>query len=239
MSSKKYLNEELDLKIDNKHDVPDQTFIIHENLPTLPFYATMSAIGGSGKTVAVLGLIRKYKSALKGKIMVFTSSHSNTMMKFAKDLDAKVYNSLIPKGKNIIKELMDFQVERKKLGKMEPVLILLDDYITNSVFNSRRSPIVDLFTKGRHFGISIIVTSQAFNLIPLAIRKLSMINIFFQPFNTKELKTIVEENSSYLPEKEFEQMLMDITKTKYNFLVCDFQKHRYLKNFDSVLSSRF
>ena len=238
--NKKYYDPNVNLKIDNKYDVPDDKYIVHENLLSVPFYCTCSAIGGSGKTVMALDLLRKYKALFKGKILIFTSSPSNTLYRFAKDLKARIFNKLVgDNGKDIIADLLQFQAEQKDLGKMEPVMILLDDFICNKVFNSRRSPIVDLFTKGRHFMISIMVLSQSYNLIPLPIRKLSMVNIFFNPFNAKETKTIVEENCSYLPEKEFEKMLLHTTKEKFQFLVCDYQKHRYLKNFDEILSSRF
>ena len=57
----KYYRPDLDLKVDIRHDIPDKKIVVHENLPVVPFYATVVGAGTSGKTVMLVNMIRWYK----------------------------------------------------------------------------------------------------------------------------------------------------------------------------------
>ena len=196
--------------------------------------------GKSGKTLMLVNLIRHYKRVFKERIIVFTSSFSRTLFQLEEDLGAKIFNTIEnDDGINRLEALLKFQKDRKMSDeKLKPILLVLDDFCDNKMFSARKSVLTKIFSQGRHYGISIIITAQAIAMIPLSIRKLSQYNMFYRPMNTKERDVIVEENCGWLPEKEFEKLLMDITGTKYNFLLVDLNEMRMLKNFDEVVSRK-
>lgn len=228
----------IDLKIKTKYDVPDKTFNLHPNFQIFPSYGIMCGIGASGKTLLACNICHSHKKYFKNNIYILSNTINDTLIKLCDDLDATLLHDIYDEdGKDIILELIKYQQKLRKYGeKVEPILIILDDFIDSNIFNKKRSSILSLFTRGRHANISVLVLSQRYRLIPASIRDLSMYKYFFKPMNSKEKKAIVEENCGWLSPEEFEKIFDEITSVKYNFLLCDHKKYRLLKNFDEVIS---
>jgi hypothetical protein len=228
----------IDLKIKTKYDRPDPTFNLHPNYQTWPSYGIMNGIGSCGKTLLTCNICHEHKRYFKKNMYIFSSTINNTLTKLCEDLDISLLHDIYDEnGKDIIKELIKYQQQLRKYGeKLEPILIIFEDFIDNNIFNKKRSSILSLFTRGRHSNISVLILSQRYKLIPASIRDLSMYKYFFKPMNNKEKKAIVDENCGWLEPEEFEKIFDDITNTKYNFLFCDHKNYRLLKNFDEVIS---
>lgn len=231
----------MDLKVDVSLDRPDKIIEVHENLPIFPSYSVIIGAGSSGKTLMLCSLLHNISSVFKGRVIVFTNSHSDTLIHTVEKLDGVIHHSInSPKtGKNIIQEVLDYQMTLKEEGKkLKPILILLDDFVDDAVMNKRRSVLTKLYTMGRHANITTFTVSQSFRMLPSALRKLSHYYMIYGTGNTKERKAISEELSGMLSEKEFLKYYDDITKTKYNFLTVDNNKQRLLRNLEEVIWRR-
>jgi hypothetical protein len=141
------MKKPIDLKIKTKYDFPDKVIEIHENLPVFPSYSIVVGAGNSGKTLMLVNLLHKIKKVFRNNFIIFTHSQSNTMEKCCERLGGVIYNSLEDEyGNDRIEQLMKYQMEQKKKKfKLRQVLIILDDYANDSVFNKRGSSIIVLF----------------------------------------------------------------------------------------------
>ena len=75
---------------------------------------------------------------------------------------------------NIIENLLDYQKNNKKNGeKLEQILIIFDDFITNEELNQRRGIFTKLWSMERNFGISLLISSQEYMQILAPLRKMS------------------------------------------------------------------
>lgn len=118
---------------------------------------------------------------------------------------------------SIVSNVMD-QQERHPEFK---VLLILDD-CGNRITNKKRSPITELTIKGRHYGISYIITSQSYKLLNPTIRTNSLIKVFFKVNNQTEMKKIVEENATRdINEVELEEIIDEYTKDYNYFIIKD------------------
>jgi hypothetical protein len=126
------------------------------------------------------------KDVFKGAIVIFTKSVSNTLLELEKKpIGTTIYHDIIDDdGLSRIQTLIDHQINKKESGeKMGQSLIIFDEFITDSMVDKKRGEFNILYTMGRHYGISVMTTSQVYNLVPLAIRKLAHYYMIFKPTN--------------------------------------------------------
>jgi hypothetical protein len=93
-------------------------------------------------------------------------------------------------------------------------MIILDDF-AEKLKGKRGHALEKLATKGRHFKLSFIFTTQKYNLAPTVIRNNIDEVIFFRVSNNMELKTIEEEYNQR--DLDFGALLNSVT-TGYNYL---------------------
>lgn len=227
-------------KVDLTLDIPDPVIKIHEHLPIYPSYSVVVGSGGSGKTLMLVSLFEKIKKVFKGRLVVFTNSHVNTLIESVERLNGVIHQSIYnSKGEDIIEKILSFQKKLKEQKqKLKPILIVLDDFIDNDIMNKRRSSLTKLFTMGRHYNVSVIVTSQSFKLLPSSVRKLSHYYFLYGTGNNTERKTIANELCGMLSENDFLDLFDDITSNKYSFMLIDTNKSRILKNMNEVVYKR-
>src|SRR5690349_7500308 len=153
-------HDKLDLTIKDL-TIHDPVITVHQNIPSVPFNLNVYGSSNSGKTNCILNLFGFYRKIFKDRIIVFTSRRNGTLYSLEKNYGAKIYNSLIdPEDGAILDKLMNFQKNMKENGdKPKNVLILFDDWISDSSFNKKRNIYDKLFSMGRHYQLSIIVTS--------------------------------------------------------------------------------
>ena len=125
------------------------------------------------------------------------------------------------------------------MGEMGHVCLVIDDFITEVPQNAK---IWGLFTKARHYNISIIIASQMWRKIPaLARTQLTHIG-YFRTANELELQKFIEEviiNYTGSAEKALD-IYMKATAEPYNFLYLDMNNFKAYKNLgDELLFSKF
>ena len=213
--------------------------IVHENLPELPFYLTIIGKSNSGKTNMLQNMFDFFKKYIKRKhIFYFCKSHCDIP-------GINIYHSINVKDKdgieiNMIDALMKIQKSIKDQGKKSPqILLIFDDFITSSDLNSRRGNISSLFTMARHFNISVVLTSQSYNLIPATIRRMTLYSIIYPIYNCVEKKIMIVENQRNKTEDVFERIYQYATNGQYNFLFIDMKKDRFFKNFKEEITNKF
>ena len=119
------------------------------------------------------------------------------------------------------------------------VLFLLDD-----VIQDLKGPVLDLLVKLAYnrrnitkAGVSVWISFQVYNTLPLRIRKCLSTIYFFQSKSTRELESLRSENFEFI-EKEDATKLFDYVFDKpHNFLMikCNHQpKDMFFKNFNNL-----
>ena len=230
----KHLNKNLDLKIKDL-TIHDPVIYVHPDIPSVPFNMNVYGSSNSGKTNVLLNIVAFYKKIFKDRIVVFTASRNGSLYSLIKNHGAKIYNSLTDsEDGDVLGKLMTFQKGLKENGdKPKNVLVIFDDWISDSSFNKKRNIYDKLFSMGRHYNLSIICTSQQFTLLPSTLRRLAWYNIIFKISNNVEKKMMVGEmcNTVDMNEIEFEKVYRDCVSDPYSFIYIDTKKRGYSMRF--------
>ena len=231
----------VDLTIKTKYNQNTKFITIHKNLPKVPFYLSVVGGKGSGKTLLIANLVHKYKSIFdKGNIFIFTNSYVPTLNNLTKTREAHLFNSIYDElGNNVVEAIMDYQQEAKRQDheNMENILLIFDDFITDSALNQRRGIFTKLWSMARNFSISLIITSQEYMLIPAPLRKMSDNFIIYKIRNTTEKEQMIKECELFLNEDEFLKVYNYAVKDKYNFLLCMVDENKMLRNFTDEIAN--
>lgn len=175
-----------------------------------PNYLTDKAYGIVEK--ACEKLERDYKFELIG-MTSFDPDVMNALLDEIKDEMA----SAKAKYKNSKNKQKDFFIPR--------TCIVLDDCIDDEVLLRSRFLKV-LATRGRHMGITTIIGSQSFKLIPRTYRINASITIMYAPRNVVEGLMFFEECFKYYTKKEFEALMNTIFTKPFQFLLINPSENR-------------
>ena len=91
-----------------------------------------------------------------------------------------------------------------------------------------------LILNRRHIGggVSVIIVSQSYNLLPLQLRKMINSLILFKP--TYEEMNLINDEILYNDKKEVKKLMEFFFDEKYKFLTYNLESGKYYKNFDRV-----
>jgi hypothetical protein len=92
-----------------------------------------------------------------------------------------------------------------------------------------------LSSKYRHYGISLIVSSQQFRMIPPTVRTCAGYWVLFRTYNEKEVAKMDEEFSGQFG--KFLQAYRRATEEKYHFLYIDVNNSRTHQDFKEEIPS--
>jgi len=234
MVEKKYLNLDLDLTIKDL-TVHDEVIEIHPDFFSLPTNIIYYGKSSAGKSNTILNNLKWLKPYVNGRVIVFMKSTNGSISTLKKTHGAKIYNTLFDSnGKNRIEKIMEYQKMRKDSGeKLENIIILLDDFITDRSITKKGSIYEDLFSFGRHFNITTMLTAQSFVQVPAVLRRLSFNDIIYKMSNRKEKDLMCYEmcNAVNLTEREFEKVYDDAVEQPYSFLYVNKRKGIYNTRF--------
>lgn len=224
-------------------DLSDLPYIPEPPLPIKSFAMLLVGAPGSGKTNLLLSLLmtkgkKKYYYKFFDKIFLMSGSLATLPKKFVEKLpESQVYNEF--KDENLVDV-----INVLKTGPNENSLLLLDDVI-RSISRSRN--LSKVFLNRRHIthnenedgngGLSIIVTSQKFNLLFLEFRNAISDVVLFKSSNGAEIKAIKDELMTDLSPKLQDLLLKEAWRNKYQFLLIKPNNdinNKYYINFDRV-----
>lgn len=119
-------------------------------------------------------------------------------------------------------------IEKTSTRKEPPrVLFILDDQVCNDISSRGKTNLLDeLFIRGRHLNISIILSCQKYRLLNQNIRVLNLTHLtMFSNTNSIDRKAIADEHSSkYKPEEILELMNKQLT-SRYSYITIDYLNH--------------
>lgn len=117
-----------------------------------------------------------------------------------------------------IRRILEIQ-ENAPAEVRENVLIILDDFVEK--FTLKKADLLNsLATKGRHFKVSYIFTSQKYKSISPIIRLNSSEVILFKIPNRAEFETVVSDfDDIYLNTTNIEKILKFATREPYDYLL--------------------
>lgn len=128
---------------------------------------------------------------------------------------------------NMINELCEYQKQIINIFNKQTadnILLILDDTASSKIW--KNSNFIKTVFNSRHYKISIIITTQAYNSISKPIRMNNSILVLFETANVKELDNIYSENKTSLSFQEFSNICKNVFETQYNFLILNYQNPR-------------
>lgn len=234
MSNENYEKPELDTAIKDL-TIQDKLIKIHPNIPSLPTNMVLYGKSNAGKTNVIINLMNWYKKYFKNRCMVFTKTRNGTLFSLEKSLNAKIFHNVInDDGENIIQVVLDFQKAQKEAGEeLKPVCIILDDWVTDSSLRKKGSVYELLFSAGRHYNVTTLITTQQYTMLPSVIRRLSWNDIVYGMSNKAEKKAMIYElcNAVNLSENDFEKVYDECIAEPYSFMYVDKRKGTWSKRF--------
>jgi hypothetical protein len=208
-----------------------------EPFPDLPASFLLAAPTASGKSQILLNLLLRFYKDQFARIWFFSPSIKldgsyaplrKYLEKMAdpdkeplmfEDLDQQVLGKLLDEQRKITEEC------RKRKIKPPQVCVVVDDMADRGDILTKRqgginggSWMVTLATRGRHFGVTWIITSQVLNLVGSVIRKNVRSMCVWRLRNHKEVETLCEELSGIYPTKTVLEILNHATAEPYSFL---------------------
>lgn len=187
--------------------------MIEKVLERLPLAMAMIGKRRSGKTKLLIEMLNsKFFKKRFEKVYIF----SPTVMLDDTWDDIKNKNVIFYDryDESIVEAIMKLQETTYKKDRKDQ-LIILDD-LAEKLKGHRGNALEKLATKGRHFKLSFIFTSQKYNAVQPIIRNNVDEVIFFRVSNNMELKSIGEEFHN----KDFDfESVLDYATDNYNYLL--------------------
>ncbi len=208
-----------------------------EPFADLPTSFILAAPTASGKTVVILNLLLRYYKDMFARIWFFSPSikldpQYAPLRKYLEkmsdqdkeplmfeDLDQQALGRILNDQRAICEEC------RKRKQPIPQVCVVLDDLADRGDILQKRqgassggSWLVTLATRGRHFGVSWLVSSQVLNLVGTVIRKNCRSMLIWRLRNAKEVDTLCEELSGVYDKNTILEMYKEATREPFSFL---------------------
>lgn len=212
-------------------------------LPVKSFCMYIVGAPGSGKS----NLWQSMLIAKKPRYYRGFFEHIELVSGSLETLDVKVRRQLPPTQQH---HKIDDQVISRLIGNMQAGenhnnLMVLDDVIKgigrskvlSQIFLNRRHCTHNSNKKG-HGGLSLFVTSQKYNLLPLEFRSACDHVVLFKTSNAKERTAIKDELMQDLSREEQDELLEEAWSEPYSFLFIKTnapKDEKYFIKFDTVL----
>lgn len=220
----KLAEEEVEWELENVSDVIDENYNKKDNKNdyltlTTPFKLVICGPSNTGKTIALLNLIYKghiYYDTLT--IISDTAKEQTEKFSLLEDL-AEIFPNKI----KFYQKATQFKMKDYKNNKVN--IVIIDD-AQECTKKEEIENITNIFTKGRHNGISPIYLAQDFYKCPIRIRSNSSHYVFFKTTSKKSLNRMYLDVSADLDRDEWNALFEDATEpcqasNSYPFLVVD------------------
>ena len=208
-----------------------------EPFPDLPTSFLLAAPTASGKTMILLNILLRYYKGQFARIWFFSPSirldpqyaplrkHLESITDqqkeplYFEDLHQDVLGRLLDDQRKITEEC------RKRKVKPPQVCVVLDDLADRGDLLTKRqggtsggSWMVSLATRGRHFGVTWIISSQVLNLVGTIIRKNVRCMLVWRLRNHREVETLCEELSGVYDKNTIMSLYDEATAEPYSFM---------------------
>jgi len=212
-----------------------------DHLPKVPLRGLILGPSGSGKGVFLCDLIvRLYRGAFERVFVWSPSIDLDHQWDAVKKYSAEVLGVDQAKEKTffntwdeddinkVIQDHTQVTLAAKKRGmrKLYSILIVIDDFADmRSVIHSSHNACAQLFIRGRHAGISTLVSSQKLTLLDPVLRTQATFLCVFRLRNGREYQSLIEELSALLPPDTLREMYQMVTEEKFSFWYINLAAH--------------
>ena len=105
------------------------------------------------------------------------------------------------------------------MTKLYSCLLIIDDFAEDKTFMRYSKILHGLYTKSRHFGLSVITASQKLNALATIVRVNTSSLYIFKLKNIREVETFIEEQSALVDKKTLYEIYKLATDDQpYSFL---------------------
>ena len=223
-----------DLSIINMSQSDKQTSpLIHKFLPnpSACFRMLVIASSGSGKSNMIKNLIMRPGFGFKQhyKQDIFIISETLGLDQTWDDVPLPKHHKMNRWSEPLVRQMMEYSKKSKR-----GTLWILDDLVCcNSAVNRNKTTLLDrLFMMGRHYKISLIITTQKYKQLPPTMRVNASHTIAFALSNITERKSFLSDHSHI---KTIEQKYDIATAKPYHFLYINKSKMKTFRNFEEEL----
>ena len=124
-------------------------------------------------------------------------------------------------------------------NSMHAILIVLDDLASEQKFHANYGPISELYTRGRHFFIQTICSSQKWKLLSPTARVNAHWIVVFKLRNRQDLDGLLQELTAIYPYEVLQQMYEEaVNDQPYSFLFINLKAPKekmFSVQFDEIL----
>ena len=230
------LKNDLKILLVKKKYKADEYPKIKHPLPKPPFCLALVAPTKSGKSNLIVNLL---KNPYFGYDEIFEETYyisptvniDDTLKAISEDTDIIKIDDEdeLRYLDDILNDIVKNQKAKPK-EEREPVLIVLDDCLD---YLKKSKKLNSLPSYSRHYNISIIITTQIYNALPMGLRKNCSAYLIARIYNNKDLQNIEEEIGANF--HDFKTNYDKATKEKYSFLFIDNRNIELWRNFDELL----
>lgn len=119
------------------------------------------------------------------------------------------------------------------------VLFMFDDMVLSGISHSSKKSIIDeIFMRGRHANVSIIISSQRYKWLNqnMRVNNLNVLTLFYGT-KSSELHAVAEEHSGMYEPDQLKKMFHQFLKQKYDFITIDYTADNPFKdkNFHNII----
>ena len=200
----------------------------------LPVRSILLAPSGGGKGVLLQNMILDIYRNCFERVYIFSPSiHvDQTWLPVKEYLDKTInlkedepplyYDNYDPESLEKIidtqKKITEYFKKKKETKRLFQILIIIDDHADDPVFSRKSTLLHSLFTRGRHSGISTIVSTQKFAALHPIIRVNATELFVFRLRNYQDLSLFIEEISALIDKKSLMEIYRIATDEPYSFL---------------------
>ena len=131
------------------------------------------------------------------------------------------YDSYDPESLGLIidtQKIVEYQKKQHNTKKIFSVLIVVDDFADSPEFSRNSKLLHSLFTRGRHSGISTIVSTQTFCSISPLVRVNATELYVFRLRSNQDLECFVHEVSALVDKQTLLRIYKMATEKAFSFL---------------------
>ena len=118
------------------------------------------------------------------------------------------------------KKIVEYQKKQKDTKNVFQILIIVDDHADDPAFSRNSKLLHSLFTRGRHSGISTIVSTQKFAAIHPIIRVNATELIVFRLRNYQDTQMFIDELGGLVDKKHYQKYIKLLQNNRIVSYMC-------------------
>ena len=215
---------DLEIKVipTSKHNIKQLPLAEQGFLPKHPFRMINCGRSGSGKTMLVLNLIKRFFGNYYDYYIISpTAGQLDDSYEVLNLPEERFFHPEV--GVDVLERMFEIQEEKidtEGIENVKPVLMVFDDTVSYPV--TKEPAFIKAFIMARHYGISLILNTQSWNrLVPRPVRlQASHVCLFASPLSEVEVFTNEYCAPGYSKRKFIKDVYTPATEG-YSFLYVD------------------